>query len=451
MSGTADWGFLDDFYLTKQMATASLQERIQRLHAQLQGMEEEYMSLLRQCALVNADLDKIEEKAAFVVEQAQAVEAMFEPPAFEVPANTDSADLRTTKAILDGTDKALLGVWAVAGLRSWATMRPFKAAQKTLGAKSPLVKAMQASPKFKRAKALGKLSSRAGAAGLVIMGTMWLLSIKDADKLNAALKENARSIKDQIAALDRDMDELRAEVRERRKELGEMLGEADVTTVGAYVIKLNEALGDLAMASTNTATARRMLLDGMPVALVERATGLDADQVAVLTRRVAAERALLAGDPVDTVAAAQSLSIAQVVSIAAMQQVRGALVEGTSIEMLIEDTALPGSQLESERTSLMQDLKPYWSMIQTNADVAQIAQRLALPLAPLQALSEELQAKTALLLGRDAPFGTPAQVQDWQAEIDAARALPQPPQDSPARLNFAVAHRMPLSGLEVSA
>lgn len=446
-----DYSFFDDFYLTKTFATNDLREKVTVLHQKLAEKEIDYDAMLREAVGQNATLTKMEQKAVFVVEELQRAKTMFIAPEIGHVETDPDKSLEQLMTGLEHAGTALTIGWIAGGISSWRMLKEVRHLEKLFGKNSPVTLKAKGAPKMLRAAKLGKYAKRAGTAGLVIAGLIYLLSISETKKFNDQLKADRKAMEKQLGEVAEAMDEMEQDLVDNQKSMDDMMEDVGATTVAGYIELMNKAISEIGAQIANLSTARRMLIDGMPEPMVMKYSKLSAEAFKNLNARVSMERAILEGKSDKDASTAIGVTPAEVANVRGLVDLRRVLLEG-------EDSAHQQARedfsplvFETETMRMEEELKPFWAGFETGKGAPLASTQMLLSEASMTHVITELKAKLAMASGDTSTSFklTPEQTAEYAEELAEGQNYADKERKNGGlkdrELNLAIRLRLPLS------
>ncbi len=208
---------------------------------------------------------------------------------------------------------------------------------------------------------------------------------------NAASKQAGREVEKLEAA--------KASAFNQRRDL---LAEAGVGTVPAYVEKLNLAIVDLGRQKVAMSVGRKMLRAGLEHSVIlTLVDGMTEDLLSSIAARLKAEVLIAGGSTLPRVATETDLTEAQVSEISTVVNARDAYVRGMEEEAILEQIGIPQGTYDEIEEMLDPKLSDSWEEIEGDLALDTLANALILRADALHDLRAELEAKTQLAAGAD--------------------------------------------------
>lgn len=450
---------LDDFFLTAPFATDDLKAQVEQAKNALQTLQNEIAVVNMQLTEVAADLGKMEEKTGFLEQEMRKTLAVSTLP--EATEQDREYDLLKAE-VYDPLNFAATATFAASGL--FLTVgylggryagRAAKAGQaggKLLGAASPgknlanLAKAGKLAKASKFSKFM-KAGKKLGTVGLGLAAVELGLRMKNAVEMNNYFKDNLGKINQYLKDDTQILNELKQTVTEAGQLRSDLLTEAGLDPKSAdamdsYVRQLNQDIAAVGRDKAFLSSARRMLLSGMTVDLVDQLVPeLSAAAVAGLANKLQAERALLDGQAPEAVTELTGLTALQVKLLQKLLQARLALQQGDTLEQVAANFGLLEDVVEGLEETLIADRRGVWTLLAAEKDPAGIARQTGFSLADVRQFKNRIacvqqleagrgDAEIAQMLGLENSFAAecrqklPAQKQQAQNALQTAGLQP---------------------------
>lgn len=451
---------LDDFFLTAPFATDDLKAQVEQAKNALQTLQNEIATVNMQLTEVAADLGKMEEKTSFLEqEMRKALTVSTIPEAAEPDREYDllKAEVYDPLNFAATATLAASGLFLTVGfLGGRYAGRAAKAGQaggKLLGAASSgknlanLAKAGKLAEASKFSKFI-KAGKKLGSIGLGLAALELGLRMKNAVEMNNYFKENLGKIDQYLKHDSQTLNELKQTLAEAEQLRSDLLAEAGLDPKAAdamdhYVRQLNQDIAAVGRDKAFLSSARRMLLSGMTVDLVEQLVPeLSAAAVSGLAGKLQAERALLDGQTLEVVSELTGLTALQVKLLQKLLQARQALQQGDALEQVAANFGLLEDVVEGLEETLIADRRGVWTSLAAEKDPAGIARQTGFSLADIQYFKNRIACVQQLETGRsDAEI---SQMLGWEAGLVAECRQKLPEQKRQAQHALQTAGLLPV-------
>lgn len=412
---------LDEFFLTAPFATDDLKAQVEQAKNALQNLQNEIATVNMQLTEVAADLGKMEEKTSFLAqeirktltvstipeqtEQDQAYDTLkaevYDPLNFASTATFAASGLFLTVGFLGGR---YVGRAAKAG-QAGGKMLGAASSGKNLASLAKAGKLAKAS-KFSKFSKFMKAGKKLGSIGLGLAAVELGLRMKNAVEMNNYFKENLGKINQYIKDDTLTFNELKQTFAEAEQLRSDLLTEAGLDpkapdAMDSYVQQLNEDIAAVGRDKAFLSSARRMLLSGMTVDLVEQLVPeLSVAAVSSLAGKLQAERALLDGQALEVVAELTGLTALQVKLLQKLLQARQALQQGDALEQVVTAFGLLEDVVEGLEETLIADRRSVWTLLAAEKDPAGIAKQTDFSLADILQFKSGIVCLQQLEAGR---------------------------------------------------
>ncbi|AEG01608.1 hypothetical protein [Methylomonas methanica] len=409
---------LDDFFLTAPFATDDLKAQVEQAKNDLQTLQNEIATVNMQLTEVAADLGKMEEKTSFLEQEMRKALTVSTLP--EAAEQDREYDLLKAE-VYDPLNFAATATFAASGLFLTVGFlggryagRAAKAGQaggKLLGAASSgknlatLAKAGKLAEASKFSKFM-KAGKKLGSIGLGLAAVELGLRMKNAVEMNNYFKENLGKIDQYLKNDTQTLNELKQTVTEAENWRSDLLAEAGLDpkapdAMDSYVRQLNQDIAAVGRDKAFLSSARRMLLSGMTVDLVEQLVPeLSAAAVAGLAKKLQAERGLLDGQVPESITELTGLTALQVKLLQKLLQARLALQQGDTLEQVAVSFGLLEDVVEGLEETLIADRRSVWTLLAAEKDPAGIARQTGFSLADIQQFKNRIACVQQLEAGR---------------------------------------------------
>ncbi|MEM8979897.1 MAG: hypothetical protein AAGD04_10455 [Pseudomonadota bacterium] len=247
--------------------------------------------------------------------------------------------------------------------------------------------------------------AKLGKATVVLTAVIFLvetiIKMIHAQKLNDEIEASRKKLKTEISKANREVARVSMEREEATALRTQMLEEAGVENVRAFLISMNEAIADVSADVAFVKVARNLLRIGQAPEMVEHIVQLEPDVIRRIARRLKIEEALIAGQAREEIAENQGIDAKEVDLVARILRVRGDAARGFSDAALVEHHMVSDALADMQIDLATTELAKHWNSLLTAPRLDEIAKDTLIPEEALVSLVAELKAHAQLWQGAE--------------------------------------------------
>lgn len=372
--------------------TGDLTAELQDMKAKIDEQGQVYSALYNDYREVVGDLDLMEAKLAFVGGLMRQQLDLTLPDTSD--AEEDAMAILFSESSPLGVAKNIL--WLTTAPMAISMVANFAVYTNLASKTGKVAKFAKASKAFK----IVRFAKFAGPVALALELAFMVWNEAQAHIVNDDLREAINEARAASKQAGREVNKLRAAFASAKNQRRDLLAEADVGTVPAYVEKLNLAIVDLGRQKVAMSVGRKMLRAGLEHAVIlSLVDGMSEDLLASIATRLKAEVLIAGGSSPAEVATETGLDDTQVAQIARVIDARDAYVRGLDEATLLEEIGVAQGTYDEIEETLDPKLSESWGEIEGDLALDTLANALILRTAALQDLRIELAVKTQLAGG----------------------------------------------------